>query len=503
MNKRLLFLSLFFMMKFNSSFSQALFAKRIIGSGVSNSHSFEVSPDSNYTIVSIGAEFLRLNKFGDVIPQSYKGYGFETLFVFGISKTRDSCFLISGTTDDSLNIRRAYIAKTNLRGEVLWVKLANGESVFNVSEMSDGNYLSLKYYSDSVTSTQGYIVLRLDSAGSFLWGEKIQCDFTLRNARPTSDNGFIGVGVNNDKTCIIKVDSVGMISWFRTINDTNIWPRSITELADGNYLIQGHDLQISTSFYMAKIDNGGSLLWYRIYERNLSPVSQNVIERANHDLLIVGGSDLGYGFLLNTDSMGIPKFAKSYASSPVGPFAHIYYAFESNDRSLTLFGNGSFVTGSDSPFLIKVDSLGEGFCNTIQDSVNFNSPNYSTFSDTFAILPYSTINSLSFMSFSNSISSLGALDMCTSVGVSEEGSSKLVIYPNPVKDKFRFSIPDNFNSSLIEIFNSQGQRISSANISGDDATNEISLPNSTPSGKYYGRLISEKEVLTFSFMVVK
>ncbi|MBP6533206.1 MAG: hypothetical protein KA285_07965, partial [Bacteroidia bacterium] len=85
MNKRLLFLSLFFMMKFNSSFSQALFAKRIIGSGVSNSHSFEVSPDSNYTIVSIGAEFLRLNKFGDVIPQSYKGYGFETLFVFGIS----------------------------------------------------------------------------------------------------------------------------------------------------------------------------------------------------------------------------------------------------------------------------------------------------------------------------------------------------------------------------------------------------------------------------------
>jgi len=502
MNKKLFFLSLFFMMKFNSSFSQALFAKRIIGGGVSNSQSFIVSPDSNYTIVSIGAEFLRLNKFGDVIPQSYKGYGFQTLFVFDISKTRDSCFLITGNTDDSLNIRRSYIAKTNLRGEVLWVKFANGESILNGMEMSDGNYLAIKPYSDSLLSTQGYIILRIDSSGNYLWGEKIECDFTLRGARPTLDNGFIGVGMNNDKTCVIKVDSVGMISWFRTINDSNIWPMNIIVLSDGNYLVEGRDLQGSTNFYMAKFDTNGILLWYRVYERILSPVSHYVIERANHDLLIVGGSDLGNGFLLNTDSIGIPKFAKSYSALTAGS-VHLYSVFESNDRSLTLFGKGGFVSGGDSPFLIKVDSLGEGYCYTIQDSVNFNSPNFSTVSDTFAILPYTTINSLSFMSFSNSLSTLSASDFCTSIGVNEERSSKFVIYPNPVKDKFRFSIPDNFNSSLIEIFNSQGQRISTTNISGDDLKNEISLPNSTPSGKYYGRLISEREVLTFSFMVVK
>jgi len=277
---------------------------------------------------------------------------------------------------------------------------------------------------------------------------------------------------------------------------------NIIVLSDGNYLVEGRDLQGSTNFYMAKFDTNGILLWYRVYERILSPVSHYVIERANHDLLIVGGSDLGNGFLLNTDSIGIPKFAKSYSALTAGS-VHLYSVFESNDRSLTLFGKGGFVSGGDSPFLIKVDSLGEGYCYTIQDSVNFNSPNFSTVSDTFAILPYTTINSLSFMSFSNSLSTLSASDFCTSIGVNEERSSKFVIYPNPVKDKFRFSIPDNFNSSLIEIFNSQGQRISTTNISGDDLKNEISLPNSTPSGKYYGRLISEREVLTFSFMVVK
>ncbi|MBK6398361.1 MAG: hypothetical protein IPF75_08875 [Bacteroidetes bacterium] len=54
---------------------------------------------------------------------------------------------------------------------MLWVKFANGESILNGMEMSDGNYLAIKPYSDSLLSTQGYIILRIDSSGSFC-GEK-------------------------------------------------------------------------------------------------------------------------------------------------------------------------------------------------------------------------------------------------------------------------------------------------------------------------------------------
>ena len=154
----------------------------------------------------------------------------------------------------------------------------------------------------------------------------------------------------------------------------------------------------------------------------------------------------------------------------------------------------------DANIILKVDSLGDGVCNTIPDTFQVASHSYTSVSDTFTVTRLlATLTSLNctsttFTSF--------ASDLCLNNEILIEEARKSSIYPNPVKDNLTISLPNNFTASLLEVYNSIGQKVLNKEIY-DSQDRELNIPISLPQGIYYGRLISGNEVLSFSFIVAQ
>jgi len=500
MRVKFFFLLFIFLLKLNVSISQVIFSKEI----QQQSYAFIMNSDSSYSVISLSGEFIKIDKFGNVIVPSFRSN--LDLRVMRAIKTLDSCIILSGYHIDVSHVNRPFVAKANLNGEIQWINYANGivDEITTTVHIAEGSFLSVINFGDTISNKRIVLIQKRDSSGILQWSEILESQFdcAIFSCSSTYDNGFICTGTDSINTFVAKFDSMGQVLWSRIISDSVSEGLQITELSDGNFIILGRNLSQVINFYLAKIDTSGNVIWYNLYSRSGNTLANKVVERLNGDLIVVGDEWVsGYGFLLNTDSNGIPLFAKRYTTDTSTPTTFMKEVFESNDKSLTLLGSGSFNSTYTADFIFKVDSLGDGVCNTISDTFLFNPVNCFSSPNIIAITSIAAVDIA--ISFTNSLATSTASDFCINNEVFFGGFNKLMIYPNPVQDRMVLNVPDNFNSSLIEIFNSQGQRISITNISRDDPKNEISLPNSTPSGKYYGRLISEKEVLTFSFMVVK
>jgi len=174
--------------------------------------------------------------------------------------------------------------------------------------------------------------------------------------------------------------------------------------------------------------------------------------------------------------------------------------FESDNLSLTLFGVGHFSSFTTQNILFKVDSIGEGFCNTYDDSVQFGSPSFQVVSDAFVVTPYAA-NIITY-NCSSSISTGITVTLCPNPGVPIYEESIISVYPNPIIDHLSISLSENFNVHLIEVYNSLGQKVLLKEIY-DSQDRELTIPISLPQGIYYGRLISVQKIYTFNFTVAK
>lgn len=506
MNKIILLLLIFFV-KSNALFSQTIFAKQI---GGNVSFCFGVDQDTTYSIVQLNAQFIQFDKFGSLLPFTNVnninnvGWGFRS---FSMIKTFDSCFVVSGYVDSLGQIGRPFIAKTNSRGEMQWLKYSNdiiNNYGFNTIQVFDGGLISSTLIYDWLTNRNKVYFQKVDSNGNLIWAEilETQHDYQVVGMCPSESNGFIVTGQKDSQTFFAKFDSSGAVLWCKTIAPNFSFGRQILKLSDGNFLILG--LFISSGmpkFFLTKIDTMGNLIWCRAYLKPGRTYAHKVIERQSHELIVVGGEeDYRYGFLLNTDSIGIPTFAKQYSTDLVTPATYFSDVFESNDKSLTLFGDGSFQSMYSANILFKVDSMGDGVCNTLPDTFLYINPNYVSTSDTFSIAPI--LASLSSFSFTSASFTSYSGDFCINNNVSNEQGNKIAVFPNPVIDKFTISLSDNFTPTKLEIYNSLGQKVLFKEIN-EPQDREINILVSLPQDIYYGRLLSVQKVVAFSFVVVQ
>ena len=171
-----------------------------------------------------------------------------------------------------------------------WVELGNDPKTFVVC----GN---------NGTAGSG-IAMKFDETGSPIWTVEISesgtttCNSIIRSAY---ESGYLICGNNSDKGVFaMKLKEDGQLVWKRFFNGVTQAQR-ITKISDG-YVVSGV-LANPSSFFVAKINENGDLLWSTIQSAGSNEAGWSTIERANGDLWCFGAG-VGGGAVFYFDSNG-------------------------------------------------------------------------------------------------------------------------------------------------------------------------------------------------------
>lgn len=301
-----------------------------------------------------------------------------------IVQSPDGGFLIGGyslsglsgdKTEDSHGGGDIWIVKTDKFGFIQWQNTIGGDDNDGLSSIDltpDGGYI-LGCHSrsgisfDKTEACQGdddFWVIKIDSLGSIQWQNTIggnKRDNTL-NIISTSDGGYLAGGTSfsdssGDKTegCIgglnadfwiLKLDSVGNITWQNTIGGTGgDWLCSVAQCSDSGYIIGGtsssdisgdktENSRGGNDYWILKLDTTGNILWQKTIGGNQEDVLGNVYEVSDGGFILGGDSDSGISGDKTEASMGL----RDYWIVKLDSIGNIHWQNAIGGNSVDMFG---------------------------------------------------------------------------------------------------------------------------------------------------------------------
>lgn len=293
----------------------------------------------------------------------------------------------------------AFILLNSIEGHsqvVDWQKCFGGSNDDNgaiVALTSDNGYIvagNTWSQDGDVSNYHGWgdiLVIKLNSSGNIIWKKTLGGSLyeSPTSIKQTTDNGFIlcAVSESNDGDVsgnhgnfsgvrdywIVKLDSVGTISWQKPLGGTgDDIPNSIIQTIDGGFIVAGNsdsnDGDITTTHtdfacWVVKLDLNGNIVWQNLYVNGSG--SRAIVQTNDTGYLILGNSGANF-YALKIDSTGSSIWEKYYGGSGLeqamslvktldGGFLFVGDA-DSNDGDV--FGNH----GGQDFWVVKVDSLG-------------------------------------------------------------------------------------------------------------------------------------------------
>ena len=267
------------------------------------------------------------DRANSVIQTNDGGYA-----VIGKSKSGDGDVLENAGYDDF------WITKLDINGSVSWVQSFgySGSYVpYSIIQTNDQGYLlsgvldvsASNGQGDRLTNIQGrhaggdYWIIKLSSSGVKEWSNYYGGTFTdtAYSAIQTNDNGYIIVGssdstdvdISNNKGnydfWIIKISELGTLIWEKSFGGDQVdEARSISQMADGNYLVivdtRSSNIDVSQNngaadVWIIKISPEGSLIWEKTLGGSSFDVGRSISKTQDDGFLIAGNSRSSDGVL--------------------------------------------------------------------------------------------------------------------------------------------------------------------------------------------------------------
>lgn len=174
----------------------------------------------------------------------------------------------------------------------------------------------------------------------------------------TSDGNIIAIGADTNAV-IYKFDSAGHIQWSRRFIPFSLYPNacSITEDAEGNYVVSGTAYQFSpqqNNTFIAKFTPSGSLLYLKkVKYLNFDTKYSSLVAMPDSGF-VAAGFGVSSSFLTTRyDKTGNVIWSRSYLLNS-GPITHSFSAVPADNYNSLVIAGIKYSTGIHSQ-LIKID----------------------------------------------------------------------------------------------------------------------------------------------------
>ena len=448
--------------------AQITFQKRYGWIGDDEGYSVQQSFDGGYISVGksdnytgyINIYLVKTNEYGDTLWTRTFNTGAGNTEGFSVEQTTDSGFIITGFTDFEI-----YLIRTDLNGDTLWTKVYigfNDEVGYSIQQTFDGGFLIVGKTNTYGAGDDDVYLIKTNANGDSLWTKTyggLSSD-EGRYARQTADSGFIIVGSTNsfgngaNDIYIIRTNMNGDTLWTRAIGDSlKNYAYSVQQTLDGGFIICGNTGNISYSTYLLKIDSVGNISWSKTYSGSAYSVLQTadsgyVFAGSNGDALIVKTNLYG-------DTLWVRTFGELYG-------VRINFINLTSDRGFIMTGSKNvFDSMSYDVYLIKTDSNGYSSCSESNHSITVNAI-------PFQVVTPPTITSKGGQAFTfstqtriNDNRGSYVIPLCNTVDVHQPIShSEFLVYPNPFHSKLTIcSQKESVKDFFIVLQNMFGQSI--------------------------------------------
>jgi len=269
---------------------------------------------------------------GNVIwEKTYGGY-YQDIAHAARQTTDGGYIVVASTISFGPGYHNIWLLKTDANGDTIWTKIyawdnADNEG-YDVRQTSDGGYIIGGW------TMHNLVLIKTDANGDTLWLREYGTDHTSYgfSVQETSDGGYISCGSYCPETFdfyIVKTDQYGDTTWSTIYGGSN-YDRlySIKQTSDGGYIAAGgidmpYDGRQQPDICLMKLDSLGVISWTRTYgDPYCDDAAYSVIETENHEYVLTGRSysdSLGEfnTFLLKTDSLGYEIWSTIYVGSGV------------------------------------------------------------------------------------------------------------------------------------------------------------------------------------------
>ncbi|MEO0130999.1 MAG: hypothetical protein ABIK76_04850 [candidate division WOR-3 bacterium] len=366
-----LFLYILFLLNWEKTFG---------GNGFDEGKDVKECFDGGYIIVGSTSSFgqglfdvylIRTDENGETLwTKTYGGQSNDR--GYSILQTRDSGYIIVGNTQSFGNgSSDVWIIRLNKNGELVWSRTYGGtyaDGGLYITKTSDSCYVISGYTKSFSNNLDADLyLLKIDENGNLLW----ERNYGLRGfgldefgycVKETHDNELIVVGYGRfpyghgvEDVRVLKTNSEGETLWTKIFGG-ELADYGYSVLVDNNnFLFAGYTGSFAWNVYLIKTDNNGNLVFERSYGGTGYDVSYSIIKSFNNNYLLVGSTEsFGSGandiYLLEVDENGNIVWTRTFGgtSEDIG-----YSVIKTNDSCYLIVGYTLSYSSSVDVYLIK------------------------------------------------------------------------------------------------------------------------------------------------------